>query len=314
MCERNKYSGKYVISPIDNKQYCRKNGEFFRHLRSYGYQDYQMFFDEYCSDEIRYCNCGNKCSFDCRRMEYKRSCGIRRCVGLITSNVKQNKTEFEKLQTSIKHQIARANQSEHIKQELIQRRRNTGNTIGDDGLTSYQRSVDKRRQTCLERYNDPTYNNSQQISQTKLNWTIEQKQQFLFNLKKSFNGGWMSDYFTEDQWTKRRKRWEQQGKAVPLDMLTEWEQYKKQARVMTERTYRNNMDIINPHQYPRTLAGTNSGYHLDHIIPICRGFVDNIPLDISSSVTNLQMLPWLDNVTKERIYAVERHQSKNIDP
>jgi hypothetical protein len=239
-------------------------------------------------------------------MSYLRSCGHRSCVGTITAIVKQSKTPEQK--SIISNNIKAGLQSVpvDVRQSSIEQRKKTGYTIGDDGMTSYDRSVAKREATCSARYGDSTYNNPTKISQTKRNWTNEQKASFLHNLKQGHSGGWMSDHFTDDTWQKRRCTREGLGLDTPLSALSEWKRYQKVARMLTERQYRAHKDIINPNNHPRALAGVPGGYHLDHIIPICRGFVDNVPLDEITAIDNLQMLPWLDNVTKDRIYNVER--------
>ena len=50
--------------------------------------------------------------------------------------------------------------------------------------------------------------------------------------------------------------------------------------------------------YFKTLCGVEGGWQLDHIISIKYGFENNIDPVIISSIENLQMLPWLDNVKK----------------
>ena len=44
------------------------------------------------------------------------------------------------------------------------------------------------------------------------------------------------------------------------------------------------------------------GYHLDHIIPIIYGFKNNIPAKDIAKLSNLQMIPWKENLQKSSIY------------
>lgn len=125
--------GKYVISPINGKQYCRKNGQFLRHIKANGYDSYQTLFDYFFKSDIKYCACGNKSSFDERNMVYLRSCGARSCVGKVTSTVKQSfsadkwaaqKTAFRK-------------------------------TMSDKSDGEIERTTKKREQTCVNKYGYP---------------------------------------------------------------------------------------------------------------------------------------------------------------
>jgi hypothetical protein len=43
-------------------------------------------------------------------------------------------------------------------------------------------------------------------------------------------------------------------------------------------------------------------YHLDHIIPIIYGFNNNIPSHEMASISNLQFIPWKDNLHKSSTY------------
>lgn len=78
----------------------------------------------------------------------------------------------------------------------------------------------------------------------------------------------------------------------PLDAYT------KRVRVLTEATYREHKDLINPLNYPRLRAGQEDGYHLDHIRSISECFHNNVPPEECAHYTNLQMLPWADNISK----------------
>jgi len=74
--------------------------------------------------------------------------------------------------------------------------------------------------------------------------------------------------------------------------------YRRLVSRLTEETYVKYMNDINPNKYPRTLAGVNGGYQLDHITSVYSGFISGISVEEISNKTNLQMLPWLENVKK----------------
>jgi hypothetical protein len=48
------------------------------------------------------------------------------------------------------------------------------------------------------------------------------------------------------------------------------------------------------------LRGIQDGWQLDHIIPVKECFEKNISPEEASLVTNLRMLPWRQNVTRNR--------------
>ena len=85
---------------------------------------------------------------------------------------------------------------------------------------------------------------------------------------------------------------------------TKWKIYEQKARMLTERTYKGSSDEINPNNYIRGLTE----YHLDHIIPIWYGFINNITPDILAKKGNLRMLFYLDNIRRNKIKLSEEEQ------
>lgn len=81
---------------------------------------------------------------------------------------------------------------------------------------------------------------------------------------------------------------------------SEYLKYKREVHRLSQLTYENSIDIINPNRLPRTVAGVIGGYQLDHIIPIKEGFNNKIPADILSQASNLRMLPWEENLKRNR--------------
>jgi hypothetical protein len=77
-----------------------------------------------------------------------------------------------------------------------------------------------------------------------------------------------------------------------------FEKYRQQVSILTEKTYVQHKEEINPNNHPRTLCGVEGGFQLDHIISVKKGFNQNLsPKDISNK-SNLQMLPWKINRDK----------------
>ena len=57
--------------------------------------------------------------------------------------------------------------------------------------------------------------------------------------------------------------------------------------------------MINPNRYTRTLCGVDSGWQLDHIVPIKECFEKGLSIEEASAVTNLRMLPWKNNLMRQ---------------
>ena len=78
----------------------------------------------------------------------------------------------------------------------------------------------------------------------------------------------------------------------------EWLKYKAKVTSITKQSYKQHKTTINPDNHERGIAGVPGAYHLDHIIPVRYCFDNNIPAELCGHHTNLQMLPWFDNVSE----------------
>lgn len=80
-----------------------------------------------------------------------------------------------------------------------------------------------------------------------------------------------------------------------FSQLSEREQYYHTVRVLTEQ----NVHLIpNYNETKRGLAGIKGAHHIDHIIPITKGYKSNIPPEQIADVSNLQFIPWKENLKK----------------
>jgi hypothetical protein len=78
----------------------------------------------------------------------------------------------------------------------------------------------------------------------------------------------------------------------------EYKRYARQVHSLSQKVYNQNSQLINPNNYTRTLCGVEDGWQLDHIIPIKECFEKRLTIEEASSVTNLRMLPWKDNLMR----------------
>jgi hypothetical protein len=84
------------------------------------------------------------------------------------------------------------------------------------------------------------------------------------------------------------------------DTTPAFRQYRNRVKTLTEKTYEAHKHIINPSNLPRTISGVEGGYQLDHIIEVKYGFQNNIPPEELSVVENLRMLPWRENLARNK--------------
>lgn len=287
---------KYTVSKIDDQQYCVKNGQFTRHLRQHNITA-EEYYVKYEGLERQYCICGEVCSFKTSSVSYLNSCGSQKCTNISISRAKQKFTPEQH-----QRRLDRFNQTmqERYTEEDI-KRFDAQKAITARKRGSYEAAVSKRQATCEERYGDAKYNNPQQITETKLNWSEEKKRTYLMRRDQSLGGMSLTEYrdlHHKQAWKNKRKNTRvSRGLDISVAQMSEYRKYANRARAATEQTYKKNKRTINPKNLLRVKAG-RSGYQLDHIISVKMGFLNNIPVEVIASVENLQMLPWRDNVRK----------------
>lgn len=82
------------------------------------------------------------------------------------------------------------------------------------------------------------------------------------------------------------------------DTTPAYKRYKALVHRLSGYTYTENIDIINPNRYTRTLCGVEDGWQLDHITPIKECYEKGITPEEASSINNLRMLPWKENLMR----------------
>lgn len=95
------------------------------------------------------------------------------------------------------------------------------------------------------------------------------------------------------------------------EKTSDYEKYKRRARWLTEKTYVENKNTLNPNEYPRTLCGVPGGYQLDHIEGLHECFIKGKSVEQASSITNLQFIPWEENLQKRDYNNYNRGYVKN---
>ena len=91
----------------------------------------------------------------------------------------------------------------------------------------------------------------------------------------------------------------QMEKIIPSNdpVYSNFRKYRNRIVTRSNLTYRLNESLLNPVGYKIGKFGKDI-YHLDHIYPVSEGFKYNVPIEVMSSVENLQLLPYAENVSK----------------
>jgi len=79
-----------------------------------------------------------------------------------------------------------------------------------------------------------------------------------------------------------------------MNKLSEKEKYYKKVLNITKKQP---IKLLENYK-KRGRAGIDGAYHLDHIIPIIYGFINDIPSEIIGDISNLQFITWEDNLHK----------------
>lgn len=79
---------------------------------------------------------------------------------------------------------------------------------------------------------------------------------------------------------------------------TNYKRYKNKVHQLSNKVYNAHKNIINPYNYPRTLAGVEGGWQLDHKISVKICYETGLSESQASALENLQILPWKTNLLK----------------
>ena len=169
----------YKKSKIDNEIYCKKNGEFSRHLKQHSLT-YQEYHEIYITKHSPLCSCLKPLVLNQKNDTYNRACNNRKCVGLITSQVKsnftkeKNKTINDKRMSTVskKYGVRNITQYSSFKEKV----KNTRSKIMNDGRTKEEHIQEACQLSKLKKYGDRYYSNPKKANDTKSKMSVEQKQ------------------------------------------------------------------------------------------------------------------------------------------
>lgn len=166
----------------------------------------------------------------------------------------------------------------------------------ESGLTIIETAKIKREDTYLEKFGLKHYFQSDDFKEKMKNIMLE---------KYGVDNVFKSEYF-DLLMKKRGFRYEDHSQ------FERFNDYRRIVKKLTERTFRENFDILSI----LYLRGTD--YHLDHIYSIYQGFIDNIEPEIMASVINLQLIPSKINkskstdcwITKDELFTLYNNLNK----
>ena len=166
----------YIISKIDNKSYCKTNGQFTKHLRKNNLT-YQLYYEQYIGKNSPKCGCGKSLRFFQSSETYANSCGSPTCVGKIVSITKQSWTDEQKLNDSANKKKAAALRTVEQKETQQRKTKNTFLTkYGVNWSSQTDTQKEKSRATKKERYGNETYNGNKKTSRA---WQMKSSEEIV---------------------------------------------------------------------------------------------------------------------------------------
>ena len=155
---------QYITSQIDNKDYCKINGQFTRHLKNNNLT-YQEYYETYITKINPTCYCGKSLTFYQKNHLYANSCGNPTCVGKLVSNTKKSWSDDKRKQDSENKQKSAASRTNEDITAIVNKSKKTFiEKYGVEWVTQSSQCKDKSKQTKLARYGNEYYANSKQTS------------------------------------------------------------------------------------------------------------------------------------------------------
>ena len=165
-----KGKARYVKNLIDGTEHCLTTGHFLKFLQSKGIEsvsDYVIQFE--CPSPRPVCQvCGKHAKqegVDGVDWKFASTCGDKECAIEMRRRGRKALTKEQEAES-----VKKRNETFAKKPELLERRNQLAHEanlkVGDDGLTGYERTALKRKQTLTEQYGRPDFANWQKTKQT----------------------------------------------------------------------------------------------------------------------------------------------------
>lgn len=142
----------------------------------------------------------------------------------------------------------------------------------------------------LMKRKNPMFIEEHKIKVIKVTSSNEYKEK-MSKISESF---WCDDIYRKKNIQGRIKS----GSKIPDEELTEFRKYYNIVYHYTRKSIKKYKNIINPENKP---IGRERGlYNIDHIYSIFDGFINKVDPNIIGSYINLQVIPWIMNLKKQR--------------
>lgn len=137
---------RYVLSLIDNKEYCKSTGKFNLHLKEHGLTE-EEYVQKYEGGQPLICKaCGTRHLFDKGTWLWSQTCHVRKCE---LSSWKISAQSMDKEVHGKKSSVWRQDKEKVANADAARHKANQH--VGEDGLTGYERTKMKREQILQER-------------------------------------------------------------------------------------------------------------------------------------------------------------------
>ena len=167
---------KYIISKLDGTEYCVKNGQFSRHLKTHDIT-FKEYWETYVTLVTPVCPfCLSEVRFRQGTRSYSSTCNARECINRQIINTKQSWTPEQKQQDS-KNKKMSANHRTQEEVDIISDKRKATclERYGVEYTTQSTVMKDAASNTKLERYGDAKYNNSVKSAEKNRNKTTAEQ-------------------------------------------------------------------------------------------------------------------------------------------
>lgn len=164
----------YIVSKLDNKEYCKTNGQFTRHLRNYN-MTYRQYYEKYITGVEEICPyCSSPKSFYQHTNSYAQTCGSNNCYGLLISDIKSEFSDEKNQQINEKRKSSNLEKygCEFVLSDIKIRDKikKTRMQIMADGRTKEKHIQEAASNAKLKKYGSKSYNNSKKASATRKNF------------------------------------------------------------------------------------------------------------------------------------------------
>lgn len=170
---------KYIISKIDNKQYCKVNGKFLKHLMEHGLT-YKDYYEQYVSWITPLCQCLKPLVFYSVNFSYSKTCGSFSCRGKEMSKTIRSWTPAYRDEVCKKKSEYQKNRTPE--EQAKRKEKMISTCIERHGVDWKEKQQAKVYATKLLKYGDPHWSNSEKSSMKNQNKTPEE--QSLINEKR----------------------------------------------------------------------------------------------------------------------------------